>query len=59
MPSQEAADYCQLLESHGEDRYAEVGRVISARLSLDRVNEGFEGMKRGEVVRAVLDLRPI
>jgi S-(hydroxymethyl)glutathione dehydrogenase / alcohol dehydrogenase len=30
--------------------------LITARLPLERINDGFEGMRRGEVVRAVVTL---
>jgi S-(hydroxymethyl)glutathione dehydrogenase/alcohol dehydrogenase len=30
--------------------------LITMRLPLERINEGFEGMRRGEVVRAVVDM---
>ena len=38
------------------DGHLKLDELISLRLPLDKINEGFDGMKRGEVIRAVLEL---
>jgi S-(hydroxymethyl)glutathione dehydrogenase/alcohol dehydrogenase len=41
------------------ERELMLDELITLRLPLDRINEGFDGMRRGEVVRAVVQPGPI